>query len=154
MILFSKVKILFTPTQLKLNHCSFRPLSSHANQYQHDFNWEGQKCIFHFENNIRKVSHNYKLTSSIGFIIFAPGHKVKYYLCTAKQSFISFAQTERVNYQISAFALIFIYFFLIFSLQSLNMQWYHSLFLSSLIFMIFQSARMLTATFHFISISP
>ena len=44
----------------------------------------GTKYIFHFENNIRKIPHNYKLTFSTGFIIFAPGHKVKYYLCTTK----------------------------------------------------------------------
>ena len=65
---------------------------------------ERGKNVFHFENNIRKVPHNYKLTSRTGFIIFASGHKVIYYLCTAKQSFIIFAQIEIVNYHISAFA--------------------------------------------------
>ena len=48
--------------------------------------------------SIDKVPHNYKITHSTGFIIFAPGHKVSYYLCTVKQSLIIFAQTETVNY--------------------------------------------------------
>ena len=52
-----------------------------------------------------KVPLNYKIIHNTGFIIFAPGHKVSYYLCTAKQSFIIFGQTEIVNYQISTFAL-------------------------------------------------
>ena len=48
-------------------------------------NYEGvKKYFFTLENNIRKVTQNYKLIISIGFIIFALGHKVGYYLCTTK----------------------------------------------------------------------
>ena len=70
---------------------------------------KGQNGIFILENNINKVPQNYKLTSRIGFVIFAPSHKVEYYQCTAKQSFIIFAQIEIVNYNISTFAHISIW---------------------------------------------
>ena len=65
----------------------------------------GQNSIFILENNINKIPHKYKLTHNTGFIIFAPGYKVNYYSCTSKQSFIICAQSEIVNYHISAFAL-------------------------------------------------
>ena len=41
-----------------------------------------EKILITLQNNIRKVPQNYKLTFSIGFIIFALGHKVGYYLYT------------------------------------------------------------------------
>ena len=49
---------------------------------------------------------NYKLIFSTVFNIFASDHKVEYYLCTVKLSFIIFTKTEIVNYYISIFALL------------------------------------------------
>ena len=82
---------------------------------------EGKKVFSLLKNNISKVSYNNKLTVVTCFIIFAPGHKVSYYFCTSKQSFIIFAQNEIVNYHISAFALFYFMFFCLFFLVEMRL---------------------------------